>query len=126
LSRSVVGGGSTGGLNESYGGGSPGPDGREGSVLPEDLATQSVRLKEEQLRREGESTCNCQSSKEADCVCSLVSQRRNSEISNYDLNENLLRNVKSSSRRKNLYETWKPDWQLTTITNKTVHKARPR
>ncbi|GAA5858009.1 hypothetical protein JCM5353_008162, partial [Sporobolomyces roseus] len=54
LSRSVVGGSAaSGGLNESYSG-SPGPDGREGSVLPEDLATQSVRLKEEQLRREEE------------------------------------------------------------------------
>jgi len=61
LSRSVVGGSAaSGGLNESYGAGSPGPDGREGSVLPEDLATQSVRLKEEQLRREGESTCDAQ------------------------------------------------------------------
>lgn len=49
-----------GGLNDSYSG-SPGPDGREGSVLPEDLATQSVRLKEEQLRREGESACDIQS-----------------------------------------------------------------
>lgn len=50
-------GGSVGGsgLGDSYGGqNSPHPDGREGSVLPEDLATQSVRLKEEQLRREGE------------------------------------------------------------------------
>ncbi|GAA5987224.1 hypothetical protein JCM5350_003286 [Sporobolomyces pararoseus] len=56
LSRSVMGGSVGGsGLNDSYGGsGSPHPDGREGSVLPEDLATQSVRLKEEQLRREEE------------------------------------------------------------------------
>ena len=50
----------SGGLNESYGAGSPGPDGREGSVLPEDLATQSVRLKEEQLRREGASANDSQ------------------------------------------------------------------
>lgn len=56
MSRSVVGGGGVvgSGLGDSYGAGSPHPDGREGSVLPEDLATQSVRLKEEQLRREGE------------------------------------------------------------------------
>ncbi|GAA5845710.1 hypothetical protein JCM3766R1_001144 [Sporobolomyces carnicolor] len=56
LSRSVVGGGGVvgSGLGDSYGAGSPHPDGREGSVLPEDLATQSVRLKEEQLRREEE------------------------------------------------------------------------
>ncbi|GAA5897622.1 uncharacterized protein JCM6883_006757 [Sporobolomyces salmoneus] len=57
LSRSVVGGGSIAGnnLGDSFGGqGSPHPDAREGSVLPEDMATQSVRLKEEQLRREEE------------------------------------------------------------------------
>ncbi|GAA5877015.1 hypothetical protein JCM16303_006371 [Sporobolomyces ruberrimus] len=56
LSRSVMGGSVGGsGLGDSYGGqNSPHPDGREGSVLPEDLATQSVRLKEEQLRREEE------------------------------------------------------------------------
>ncbi|GAA5926273.1 uncharacterized protein JCM15063_000234 [Sporobolomyces koalae] len=57
LSRRVVGTGSIGagsGMGDSYSGGSPALDGREGSVLPEDLATQSVRLKEEQLRREEE------------------------------------------------------------------------
>ena len=31
----------------------------ESSILPEELATQSVRLKEEQLRREEEKVCVC-------------------------------------------------------------------
>ncbi|GAA5911794.1 hypothetical protein JCM5296_005372 [Sporobolomyces johnsonii] len=53
LSRSVVGGGSIGG-SEIYGAGSQGGHGADASVPPEDMATQSVRLKEEQLRREEE------------------------------------------------------------------------
>lgn len=31
----------------------------DSSILPEELATQSVRLKEEQLRREEEKVCVC-------------------------------------------------------------------
>jgi hypothetical protein len=31
----------------------------DSSILPEELATQSVRLKEEQLRREEEKVCGC-------------------------------------------------------------------
>ena len=32
----------------------------DSSILPEELATQSVRLKEEQLRREEEKVCGCE------------------------------------------------------------------
>ncbi|KLO13965.1 septin [Schizopora paradoxa] len=38
-------------------------DSHDSSILPEDLATQSVRLKEEQLRREEEKSAHCHSSK---------------------------------------------------------------
>jgi hypothetical protein len=36
------------------------PSVSDSSILPEELATQSVRLKEEQLRREEEKVCGCE------------------------------------------------------------------
>ena len=52
----------------------------ESSILPEDLATQSVKLKEEQLRREEEKVCSQEIVGRVRCVLMCYFQLREIEL----------------------------------------------